>query len=570
MFIRALLALVLIPGVALAYVGTDSETDPIYSWSDTLHPEDSDSPVFAFSSISRSGTRVDLATGSHGPIDIGFPFDFYEDLYDEVYLNNMGLLGFGAIPSGGGPTTIPTAAAPNGFVAGLWAFYDTWMGSGTAYYVTRGASPNREFVAEWSLTTPEWTTATFQVVLQEASGDILVHVQSGSSSRSNMVVGIENRSGTRGIAAYNRPGVLSSYSAVFSSSSERPRVRVLNDELIMPEGGSLTLEVEVTDAEDEIVSITWDLDSDGEFDDGEGETVEVPGTHTNGPGTVTPTIRAEDEAGNVRELTILIEVTNEPPVFRNEPVTEVLRSQEWTYEPAIQDPGDDEVTVTTEDRPDGMALLAGGGLRWTPEDDDVGEHTVRIVAVDADDDPDVEGDGDAVLEFTLTVLDNTRPGQPVIVRPEQDAVLDTLRPTFLVQTPEDPEGDQLDIYFDVDTSDTFASPDRVTSGPVRATLGQTGWTCTQDLVAGESYWWRVYAHDGIEEGTSARGRFTIEIEGGDAGPDAGDNDGGIDPDPGDADIQGCGCRSVSSRDRSTFGGLLLLAFLALALRSRRR
>jgi hypothetical protein len=559
--------LVLAPAAAEAYVGNDDPSDPIYFWSDTLHPRDADVPTYDFTSIARTGTSIELWMGSAGPFPIGFSFEFYEESYDEFYANNMGLLSFGAAAGGGGPTRIPSAGAPNGFVAGLWSIYDSWEGMGIAYYQTRGTAPNRQLVVEWSLTTEDWSTATFQVVLDEASGDIFVYVQTGGSSWSTSTVGIENQDGTRGIQAYSSSGRLDRYAAVFSSSSERPRIRVLTSDLTVPEGGSISLEVDVTDAQDDLLSVTWDIDGDGEFDDGEGETVDVPATHTNGPGTLSPTVRAEDEAGNVKETVINIEVTNEPPVFRNDPVTEVLRRQEWTYEPAILDPGGDEFRVTAETRPEGMTVLAGGGLRWTPGDDDVGEHPIRLVATDADDDPEVEGDGDAVLEFTLTVLDNTAPGQPFIIRPRNGEVVDTLRPTFVVETPVDPEGDQLMITFDIDTSDTFASPDHLTSGPIRASLGQTGWTVMDDLVDGESYWWRVYASDGIDQGPAARARFTVDLASGDdGGPDGGEPDAGLDGGPDDAEVGGCTCRTVPVSGRPAVVLVLLSGLAALVLR----
>ncbi len=566
----AALTAALVPGVASAFVGFDNEADPLYGWSDTEHPGDEDSPDYEFTSISRTGTLMDLSRGPAGPVDIGFPFEFYEEIYDEVYVTGSGLMGFGAAPADRGPTDIPNAADPNGFVAGLWSIYEMWWEPGRGWFQTRGSAPNRELVVEWQLTTGEWgELATFQVVLDEATGDIRVYVQDSGRGWAPMIVGIENQDGTRGIQAYEGAGGLARYAAVFSFFGESPRIRVLTEDLTVPEGGSLTLEIEVSDRQDDVESVSWDLDGDGEYDDGDDTTVELSAAEVNGPGLLTPRVRAEDRDGNVRELEIEVAVTNQPPVFTAEPVTEVLRNVEWTYDPEVVDPGGDEVSVRAPDRPEGMAILGSGALRWTPNAEDVGDHLITLTATDADDDPEVEGDGDATFEFVLTVLDNTAPGQPVIVRPENGAVVDTLRPTFLVQTPDDPEGDRLFLTFDIDTSDTFQSADLVTSGQIPASIGQTGWTANEDLIDGESYWWRVYATDGHDQGMATRARFTVDLGGSDAGPDGGEPDGGEDPGPTEA--EGCTCRSAGAAGSSAAGlALALLGLIPLVIAARRR
>lgn len=551
---------VTLPCSAWSWVGYDDAEDPLYAWSDSEHPGDADSPPYDFRSISSTGTRLSFDTASiHGPLEIGFPFVFYDEVYEEISITSRGLVGFGTLTTSGTPSALPNSSTPNTVIAGLWSseYYD-W--SSIAHYETTGVAGARQFIAEFHMEDGSWMTEyyVFQVVLDEASGDIYVYVQSTGSPWSSMVIGVEDQEGARGVTVYNSSVALTEYAAVFGFFGERPRVRVLNSDLLLEEGESLELEIEVEDRQGDAGSPAWDLDGDGTFDDGEGTTVIVDAAGVDGPTTLTPTVQVVDDAGNERVMAIAIPVINVPPVFTVEPVTEVLRRQEWSYDPGVTDPGGDEVTVTALERPDGAVVRPGGALRWVPTNDDVGLHTVVLLATDDDDDPEIEGDGDLTFEFELEVLDNVEPGAPTIVHPRNRGTVDTLRPTFEVETPVDPEGDPLHIIFDIDSSDTFNSGE-VIRGQVPASGETTSFTLDLELVDGQRYWWRVRATDGREEGPAVSSTFLVDLPG---DPPEEEEDGVILND-------GCSC-AVGDRARPAGGALVVMALLLTSLLLRRR
>lgn len=561
-----------VPLSAWAYVGYDDEADPMYGWSDSEHPGDPDAPEFTWDSISGSGTYINFsALEILGPFDIGFDFEFYGEIYDQVYVSAYGLLGFSMISSMWAIAEFPNASLPNNIVASWYTDCNNWGASG--YYETTGAAGAQQFVYEF--TCNHWSGAgqTSQIVLEEGSNDIYIYVDRASSAwgGGTQSIGIEDEAGDLGCSAYYSIPSLTDYAAYFSPNLERPSIRVQTPELVVDEGGSLDVQVQVRDRIDgaslpcTTCTIAWDLDGDGEFDDGDGDTATISAASADGPSELTATVRATDVDSNVTDRVITLEVRNLPPVITPPESFTVLRNTEWNYDPHISDPcSADAWTPIVDERPVGMTVLPGGALRWTPTTDDIGDHTVRLIAYDDDDDPDIEGDGDVTYEFTLTVTNNTRPNPPVIVQPESGAVVDTLTPTFIVQTPFDPEGDQLVIRYDIDTNDIYSNPDHP-RGEVPATLGQTGWTLSdaQALVDGERYYLRVAAWDGNDLGFASVIRFSVDLGGdGDAGPDGGDEDGGVH----EVEVGGC---TVGASAPAPAAGPLALIVIGLFLAMRR-
>lgn len=342
----------------------------------------------------------------------------------------------------------------------------------------------------------------------------------------------------------------------------------------LPEGGSLELVARIEDREGDDYTVVWDLDNDGEFDDGDEESATVSAEGLDGPTTMTIGIMATDSEDNVSERHITLNVLNAPPYFTNEPeFTTVLIGQEWSFTPEVADPGGDEITVEVIDRPPGMVLLPDGGVRWEPEAEDVGERVISFLAVDDEDDPDVEGDGDALIEITLTVSENQRPGAPVIISPDHMEEVNIARPTFVVENPTDPEGDVLRLYFEVSEDDTYQDP--IASGPqAMGADGTTSWTPLQDLDDGQLYNWRVWAEDAHIAGPADSSVFRVMLGGGgDGGPDGGPGDGGPDDDGGPEDPNnvepGCSCQASGSNAGSAGLALALLAlFVAIPRRKR--
>lgn len=138
-----------------------------------------------------------------------FNFDFYGASYTSAVIDENGFIGFvtGDFPANANaksytPATIPTAAVPNNYVAGMFVDMDDSCG-GTVTYGTVGTSPNREFVVQW-LNVPLYNglscaskTVSFQIRLQETSSNILIVLKDASwvpntdSTDEGTLIGIE-------------------------------------------------------------------------------------------------------------------------------------------------------------------------------------------------------------------------------------------------------------------------------------------------------------------------------------------------------------------------------------------
>lgn len=347
--------------------------------------------------------------------------------------------------------------------------------------------------------------------------------------------------------------------------SGAPLIRWAPDQVFeVVEGGEIELSTSIEDREGDSYTVAWDLDGDGDFDDSAEETATVSAVGLDGPDTHTVSIRATDSADNSSERHIDIDILNAPPVLSSPTEVEVLINEELTYTPAVEDPGGDTVTVEVLDRPPGMILLAEGAVRWTPLDDDVGDHTLTFKATDDDDDPDIVGDGDAELVVTITVVANQAPSEtPVIVSPERGDEVAEARPTFVVENPTDPEGDAVLISFEVDETDTFTNP--IASGPQSAgTDGTTSWTITEDLEDGVRYYWRVWAVDETgAEGPRAFSYFRV-VTGDGPGRDGGPEDGGPDQDAGDDTPRiETGCSYSTARSPVPSAAMVVFVLLAV-------
>jgi subtilisin family serine protease len=190
--------------VRLTVVGTNSRTNSLeqtvrvtsnyrfasepYSWVDTA-----------------GMTRLLLAdNGVSTPINLPFKFTYYGVEKSSIYVSANGVVGFSA---DGLSTTenIPMAngAAPNDFIAPYWDNLDPSTG-GNVYAGTIGTAPNRRFVVSW-VNVPRLATTiylTFQVVLDESTGDIIFQYRDVSGTRGagrGATVGVENASGDTGV-----------------------------------------------------------------------------------------------------------------------------------------------------------------------------------------------------------------------------------------------------------------------------------------------------------------------------------------------------------------------------------
>jgi hypothetical protein len=89
-------------------------------------------------------------------------------------------------------------------------------------------------------------------------------------------------------------------------------------------------------------------------------------------------------------------IENEPPSITSTPPASVLEGATFSYAIQVTDTPEDTHTFALELAPSGMSL-AGSTLTWTPQNADVGTHTIRVRATDA-------GGLSDTQTFTLTVI----------------------------------------------------------------------------------------------------------------------------------------------------------------------
>jgi hypothetical protein len=335
----------------------------------------------------------------------------------------------------------------------------------------------------------------------------------------------------------------------------------------VPEGGEASLSVIVDDPEGDAV-VSWDLDGDDAYDDGEGATVAFSAAGLDGPSTIDVGVSVVD-GSYTGEMRRPLAIANANPEITTEPaVLELLRGQPWTYEVAATDPAGELDTLQIElaAAPEGMIAGADWTVSWTPDDTEevVGEHAVTVRVTDED-------GGAAEQSFTLTVIPNNPPSEPTIVSPDRTSV-STLRPTLVVGNSTDEDGDPLTYVFQVDARGTFTGDEVVDSGPVaEGSGGQTSWTLPVDL-APRRYYWRVWADDGKSRGRAANSWFQVQTgstsDGGTDGGDGGADGGGDGADEGGG---GCSCGSPgAAAPASLIAALTLLGATTAGGRRRGR
>lgn len=146
-----------------------------------------------------------------GAIPIGFDFDFFCTLYNQLYISEDGYLTFTNGTSSQIPQTVPTLAVPNNLIAFCWADLENT----TVSYETQGLPPNRRLVM--NITGYHFFSSAFcggsgcpvsgQIVLHETSEIDFYITQIDASWFSNMTQGIEGPSGSIGLAVTGRNNV---------------------------------------------------------------------------------------------------------------------------------------------------------------------------------------------------------------------------------------------------------------------------------------------------------------------------------------------------------------------------
>lgn len=114
--------------------------------------------------------------------------------------------------------------------------------------------------------------------------------------------------------------------------------------------------------------------------------------------------------------------------------------------------------------------------------------------------------------FVSTV--NSAPSDPVVSSPlpgeQVSFLLEGGALDLQVLNAEDPEQQALRYFFELDTVDTFNSPDKRSSPAIPEGSGTTAWQ-VQALVEDLHYYWRVKASDGVVDSNWVNGDFTVTL-----------------------------------------------------------
>ena len=343
------------------------------------------------------------------------------------------------------------------------------------------------------------------------------------------------------------------------------------------EGGELVIRPVVSNSVG-TVEYAWDLDGDGVFDDSGEATATFSALGIDGPsaGFTVGLVVADDVDQTLVEIPV--DVTNAPPTFVDEAPNRAVIGREWTWTPVVRDDGNDpfELTVNTDDLPLGMtwdALLQT--FSWTPNEGHLlqgeppGNYAFRVTAEDED-------RGRTNYDVQITVVRNNPPPVPPIVYPDGIENVRTNQPTIILSNVDDPDGDPVTYWVQVDSNPCFCSAENLESGPLVEGEFATQWRLPRPLLAQlgdppKTYYVQRWANDGLEDSTQELSLFNVEVTedgGGDADADA-DADSDADADA-DADTprksRGCG----AAPGAPSTGGWAAFAALAAALIVTRR
>ena len=154
-------------------------------------------------SIIKEGSADDV---SYGPFNIGFSFTFFETVYSQFYVNSNGMITFGSGSSSPTPLAIPSASAPNNFIAAFWDNLRI-SGTGDILYRTIGSSSNRKTIIQFRNMSfygyPNFM-GTFHILLYEdgriqTQYRLIVAKTIPRATGGNASIGIENSTGGTGV-----------------------------------------------------------------------------------------------------------------------------------------------------------------------------------------------------------------------------------------------------------------------------------------------------------------------------------------------------------------------------------
>jgi bacillopeptidase F len=176
-----------------------------YKWIDSNDPN---GPQYTWYNITSNPSAVQvtfpngtLDDGWTNAISIGFPFEFYGNQFNNLYLSTNGFISFDALTSSYiTNATIPATGLPNNIISPFWDDLDGRT-QGTVHYLLENDKYYIQFT-NWQKYNATGSL-TFQVVLY-SNGRIMLYYNNINATLTSATVGIENSTGTDGLQiAYN-------------------------------------------------------------------------------------------------------------------------------------------------------------------------------------------------------------------------------------------------------------------------------------------------------------------------------------------------------------------------------
>jgi len=162
-------------------------------------------------------TLAELKDDDFINVDIGFPFEFFDQVYTSVSISSNGYLTFGAMGMEYINSPVPVPMAPNALIAPFWDDLVPHPSKGGVFYETRETKCGGQFIVSW-VEYLGWDSyfgftpngATFQVVLCEDDRSIQFNYQdvlfsdSDYDNGASATVGLEDETGTKSsLYSYN-------------------------------------------------------------------------------------------------------------------------------------------------------------------------------------------------------------------------------------------------------------------------------------------------------------------------------------------------------------------------------
>jgi phosphodiesterase/alkaline phosphatase D-like protein len=112
--------------------------------------------------------------------------------------------------------------------------------------------------------------------------------------------------------------------------------------------------------------------------------------------------------------------------------------------------------------------------------------------------------------FTVD-LPNNVPSTPTLTSPSNGGIVTALNPLLTANNSSDADGDVLTYTFQISSNSSFTVIVAQASSVSEGTGSTTSWTASSSLSDGDTYYWRVRAHDGEDySGYSSARTFTVD------------------------------------------------------------